>query len=269
MGKYVTKFYRLNLNKKEMPAAQLRAVFLTDMHNTAGEEETDEILGKIREVSPDLVLCGGDMLVGKPGRSVLPAVRFLKRLSKEYRVYLGTGNHEYRLKIYPEQYGDMYAKYRELLSETDVVFLENEKLHLTCRGIPVELNGFEMKALYYHRFRHIPLPVSEIREALGSPAGDALTILLSHNPAAMPAYFSWGADLTLCGHYHGGMVRFGRHHGLISPDFRLFPGNAYGLFRRGKSNVLVSSGCGEHTIPVRIHNPREIVVIDFYLNEQE
>ena len=75
--------------------------------------------------------------------------------------------------------------------------------------------------------------------------------------------------MTLCGHYHGGMVRFGRHHGLISPDFRLFPGNAYGLFRRGKSNVLVSSGCREHTIPLRIHNPREIVVIDFYLNEQE
>jgi predicted MPP superfamily phosphohydrolase len=269
MDRYVMRFYRLYLKKHSLPAAHLRAVFLTDMHNTAGERETEEILRKIRKVSPDLILCGGDMLVGKAGKSVCPAARFLRRLASVSTVYLGTGNHEYRTRIYPEQYGSMYEDYRRILADADVCFLENKKIRTEVRGIPVEITGFEMKAKYYRRIRHKKLPVSELTEAVGEPDREALTVLLAHNPSGMEAYGRWGADLTLCGHYHGGMVRFGRHHGLVSPDFRLFPGNAYGLFCKKDSRIIVSAGCGEHTIPVRINNPREIVVVDFHLNEQE
>ena len=72
--------------------------------------------------------------------------------------------------------------------------------------------------------------------------------------------------MTLCGHYHGGVWRFGKHRGLISPDFRLFP-RAHGLFRKDGRNVIISAGLGEHTIPVRIHNPRELVILELSVKE--
>ena len=77
----------------------------------------------------------------------------------------------------------------------------------------------------------------------------------------MNAYFQWGADVTLCGHYHGGVLRFGEHRGLVSPDFRLLP-RAHGLFRKNGKSVIIGAGLGEHTIPVRIHNPRELVILE-------
>ena len=42
-------------------------------------------------------------------------------------------------------------------------------------------------------------------------------------------------------------MRLGEHRGLVSPDFRLFPGDVHGLFRRGGKSVIVSAGLGEHT----------------------
>ena len=67
--------------------------------------------------------------------------------------------------------------------------------------------------------------------------------------------------MILSGHYHGGIVRFGKHIGLTCPQFLLFPPFCCGDFHRGDSHMLVSAGLGEHTIPVRIH-PRELLVID-------
>lgn len=37
------------------------------------------------------------------------------------------------------------------------------------------------------------------------------------------AYAGWGADLTLSGHIHGGIVRIPGIGGVISTSYRLFP----------------------------------------------
>ena len=50
--------------------------------------------------------------------------------------------------------------------------------------------------------------------------------------------------------------------GLISPDPSLFPHIAYGCVQRKGKTAIVSAGMGEHTIPFRIKDPREIVVFD-------
>ena len=72
---------------------------------------------------------------------------------------------------------------------------------------------------------------------------------------------NFGADVTLSGHYHGGVVGFG-NRGLVSPDFRLFPKNCHGCCEKDGHYRIVSAGCGEHTISVRLHNPRELVVLE-------
>ena len=51
--------------------------------------------------------------------------------------------------------------------------------------------------------------------------------------------------------------------GVITPQFRLFPKYDRGIFKRGGKQMVVSAGLGSHSIPLRINNPPELVVLDY------
>ena len=87
--------------------------------------------------------------------------------------------------------------------------------------------------------------------------------MLAHHPAYFDAYASWGADLTLSGHLHGGMIRLPFVGGLVSPQMRLFPKYDKGLYTKKGKKLIVSAGLANHTVNIRINNPPELVVIDF------
>ena len=260
---------RYNIEKK-LPCAGGRSVtlaYFTDMHSCCGPQERGKILRLLDRIGPDAVLCGGDSFVARPGEPVEPAARFLGEIAERYLLLIGTGNHEYRTRIYPEQYGTMYEEYRRILRDSGAHVLEDRHIHLRLGGVPFDISGFDMPRKYYGRLRRTVIPEEEIAKALGRPDPDAVSVLLAHSPGPLGAYLSWGADLTLCGHYHGGIMRIGRHHGLISPEFRLFPSNAYGHFQKNGKHAIISSGCGEHSLPLRIHNPREVVAVGFRLTD--
>ncbi|MCC6094292.1 MAG: metallophosphoesterase [Eubacterium sp.] len=292
MKKYNDTQYKLSIQKPGIPSGSLTICFFSDLHNCCRPEEAASIRSILQKNNPDLILCGGDSIVGKPGSPVEPAAAFLTSLAEDWaakhpehnpsgnmnstgNIYMGMGNHEYRTKIYPEVYGDMYPHFLAALQKSGhIILLQNETADVLVRNLPVRIYGFSMDRRYYGRFHHEILPFRAIADAFHAkasdsqqgPAPDRLDILLAHDPTGMDACLEWGADLTLCGHYHGGIVRFGKHSGLISPDFHIFTGKAYGLFQRNGKSVIVSSGCGEHTIPIRIHNPREIVTIHIQVN---
>ncbi len=261
MKRFIVHPYELKLKKTGLQSGFLCFAFLTDFHNASQGADNDRILEAIDGMKPDAILCGGDMIVGKPGSSVEPAKGLMLALADRYPVFHGTGNHEYRTKIYPKTYPGMYEAYRKPLEEAGVIFLENSHITVPIRQFPVTVYGFDMDRFYYHRFKRRKLPLREMEASLGPPNRQEINILLAHNPAQMDTYLEWGADLTLCGHYHGGIMRFGDHRGLISPNFQLFPPNAHGLFQREDRYLLVGAGLGEHTLPLRIHNPRELVEV--------
>ncbi|MGN0363504.1 MAG: metallophosphoesterase, partial [Bilifractor sp.] len=286
MRKYNNTQYNLSIQKPSLPSGSFTICFFSDVHNCCSPAEAARIRSILQKNHPDLILCGGDIIVGKPGSPIEPAASFLTGLAEEWaaeheehdlsgNIYMGMGNHEYRTKIYPDVYGDMYPHLLSSLQKSGhIVLLQNETADVTIHNLPVRIYGFSMDRRYYGRIHHEILPCQAITDAFltDNPAAgsdlpvDRLNILLAHDPTGMDAYLEWGADLTLCGHYHGGIVRFGKHSGLISPDLHVFTGKAYGLFQRNGKSVIVSSGCGEHTIPVRVHNPREIVTIHIQVN---
>ena len=49
--------------------------------------------------------------------------------------------------------------------------------------------------------------------------------------------------------------------GVLSPAFRLFPKYDGGLFREKDSTMILGRGLGSHTIPIRIFNPGELIVV--------
>ena len=239
-----------------------KAVILADLHNKRYGRENEKLLEAIRGQKPDFIFVAGDILTAKPGKSFKPAIDLLGELAEDYPIYYGNGNHEYRLKLYPQTYGDMAGRYGQALNELGIEPLANSHAVLTEYGLAVY--GLEIEREFYRRFQIRPMEADYLRNALGQAPEELYTVLLAHNPDYFPQYAEWGADLVCSGHVHGGVVRvpvLGR--GVISPTMRLFPKYDGGIFREGKSTMILSCGLGMHTIPIRLFNPAELWVVDF------
>lgn len=239
-----------------------RAVVLADLHNKRYGRENERLLEAIREQKPDFILIAGDLVTAKPGRSLEPGLQLLRELAKDYPIYYGNGNHEYRMKLYPKTYGDMANQYGQALGELGIEPLVNSRMVLAEYGLAV--CGVEIDRELYRRFRLPKMPEDYMTDMLGQAPKDLFTVLLAHNPDYFPQYAAWGADLVLSGHVHGGVVRipfFNR--GVISPGLRLFPKYDGGVFKEGKSTMVLSRGLGMHTIPIRLFNPAELWVVEF------
>ena len=210
-------------------------VFLSDLHNQVYGVNNCRLIDAVKKESPDLILIGGDMLVGKNGHSYEPALACVKELVKIAPVYYANGN----LGVH-------------LLENESTVLSDESKVRLTGLEIPLEC---------YTHLKRREMPEGAIKERIGNRDPEAFQVLLAHNPSYMKEYLAWGADLILSGHLHGGMVRIPGIGGVIGPDFVLFPKYSGEMRRVGDQTVIVSKGLGTHTIHIRLFNPAEVVVL--------
>ena len=247
--------YQLCSNKVK---EEHRYVVLSDLHNKSYGEKNEKLLKSIDKLAPEAVLIAGDILTAKPGKSYEVAYELMKNLAAKDPVYYGMGNHETRLFLYPEVYGDMGKRYEEDLNRISVKFMKNESRE--CKD-HIRITGLDMKRDYYKRFKKYPMNSEYLTETLGAARTEMFEVLLAHNPDYFEEYAQWGADLVLSGHVHGGMMRLPILGGVVSPAFRLFPKYDGGLFKCGKSAMILSRGLGMHTIPIRIFNPGELILL--------
>lgn len=238
-----------------------RIVFLTDLHNNSYGTNNEKLLASVREQNPDLILVGGDMLVGKPEASTKVAEDLVKKLTEISPVYYANGNHEQRMKIYPERFGIKYQEYKTSVEQSGVQFLENEHIDLMFDSCPIQIHGLEIPREGYKKFRKTNVFLEQIEERIGKADSSKYQILLAHNPIYADTYLEWGADLVLSGHLHGGIVRLPGLGGMITPQFRLLPKYSGELTVKNGKSVVVSKGLGTHTIKIRFLNPAELIVL--------
>lgn len=258
-NRFVIRKYAVKDEKIKKPC---RAVFLTDLHNKRYGKENELLLEAVRAQEPDFIFIAGDMITARPGASMEPALKLLGELAKEYRIFYANGNHEHRMKLYPDVYGDMADHYTSALKEMGIEPMVNGHTFLPEYGIAVY--GSEIHEKFYRRFALEEMDSEYLCQTLGQAPEDAYTVLLAHNPDYLPEYAVWGAELVLSGHVHGGVARvpiWGK--GVIAPTMRLFPKYDGGIFREGRAVMVLSRGLGTHTIPVRAFNPAELWVVDF------
>ena len=233
-----------------------------DLHNQSYGPDNARLAEAILALEPDAVLAAGDLLIGRPGETFLPALSLLRRLRRaQIPVYYGNGNHEYRMRLHPEIYGKVYAEYAEALRDCGVILLENEKASFEAEGLGAEIYGFELPESYYRKFAREELKEEELEQVLGKPDEEKYNILIAHNPDYFPQYADWGAKLVLSGHVHGGIMRLPVLGGVLAPSLRLFPKYDGGLFEEGDSRMVLGRGLGSHTIPIRLFNPGELIVV--------
>ncbi|MBD5550327.1 MAG: hypothetical protein HDQ96_04005 [Lachnospiraceae bacterium] len=261
---------RFVINKYTFSSKKLkkdcRIVFLSDLHNKEYGIGNQSLLQAIDDISPDLVLVGGDMLRAKPGVSFKKGASFVLACGKKYPVYYAMGNHEYRARIYPEKYDTMYMDYMESFQGSGIRFLDNESSLLAEFGI--RLTGLTLDKKYYKRLARKKLKEGYLQESIGEADKSSFQIMLAHNPEFFPDYAAWKPDLVLSGHTHGGVARIPGSKGIISPALQLFPHYDGGLFEEFGSRMVISRGLGMHTIPVRLFNPGELVVLELQRSEK-
>lgn len=237
-------------------------VFLSDLHNNEFGKGNRELLAAIDRIRPDGVLSGGDMMVVKNGRAEtgIP-LELLRALSGRYPVFCGNGNHENRMEREKELYGDQYQRYRDQVKAMGVAYLENET---ALFGEDLQIGGVDLdRACYRKAFlkRVQPMRRGELREKLGRPERDRFVILLAHTPMYFKDYRAWGADLSLCGHFHGGTIRLPWLGGVMTPQYQFFLPWCAGTFQEEGRYMVVSRGLGTHSINIRLNNRPQLVVL--------
>ncbi len=234
-------------------------LLLSDLHNKSFGKNNEKLIKAIEKQNPDTIIIAGDMYTACKGQSNDTACNFVCKIAEQYPVYYGNGNHEHKTRIAPQEYGAVYEPYVEKIKQSGVIMLVNEKVAVEEYGM--QIYGLEIDRKYYQKFTCPAMEEEYLNKVLGRAKADRYNLLIAHNPDYFKEYAKWGADLTVSGHVHGGLMRLPFFGGFISPRLRLFPHYDGGRFEEGNSTMILSRGLGTHTLPIRIFNPGELVVL--------
>lgn len=235
-----------------------RIVHLSDLHGAVYGDGNCLLVDAIFQAKPSLIAMTGDMADQNQG-SVPNLVDLCRKLRPHFPVCLIPGNHEQSLKK------QVYCRLMNDLKQGGVIVLENKCYTISREDAALTLYGLVTPMVYYKD------PLGEYRKgahfsaedteaALGKVDSSRFSILLAHNPLYYPSYRDWGADLTLSGHIHGGIIRVPGLGGMLSPDLSLFPKYDGGCFCEHGRHLIVSRGLGNNFL-FRVNNPPEVVVI--------
>ncbi len=259
------------------------AALLADLHNCALGNDNRTLREALFAENPDVLLIAGDMITeSRTGLRISEAQRLLQGLSSAFKIYYACGNHELRWKYKPDA-RPSFDEFKKSLAGYGITFLENMSVFLErgndgemkgCKAgkaageagkaAGIRLTGLDLPPAYYKKRRITPLDAMTIEELAGAAERPYFNVLLAHSPEYFEAYARWGADLTLSGHFHGGIIRLPFIGGVISPYLRLFPKYDKGLYHsyNNESCMVLTAGLGTHTVP-RVNNPPELVLITF------
>ena len=248
---------RIELFSERLPPAfdGYGVVLLSDLHARSFGEDNRALLEMVRREEPDAIAITGDIA---ERLSELPDLgAFLTKLCALAPVYYVTGNHEWGADWTAVRKGEQRftPALFSLMDQAGVVRLDGRAEALRRGDEEIWLAGLCDP--------NGPKDSRNLREVLSGPragGADPFVILLSHRHELFDAYVQAEADVTLTGHAHGGVVRLPFTDGLIGPGRKWFPRYTSGLYRQGRSAVVVSRGLGPTDMP-RLFNRPHVVAL--------
>lgn len=240
-----------------------RAVVIADLHGFSYGKENRRLLEQVKKLNPHAIFIPGDMLVSKYSGTYEVALRALQELVRIAPVYYSYGNHESRLRNPEKDNHPLFEEYMSKAKEAGVVAMGTESREISLGENRVQLSALELEVDYFEKGRIVPLEQGYLEKHLPAQKEGMYQILLAHNPAYAEQYIRWGADVTFCGHNHGGLIRIPGLGSVISPQLTWFPKYDAGRFEKEGKNVIVSRGLGTHTFHIRIFNRAELLAVTF------
>lgn len=259
LKKFKVTEYRFSTAKLH---ADRRFAVLADLHGFTYGKNNEKLIRELCAFQPEAILIAGDMIVFGDEESYKKAYDLFYRIAKLAPVYYGFGNHESRgLGTTDKAVNRAFAEYMRQVKELGVISLCNETVLLALGADEIAVSSLELDLRYYEKRKEVPMEKDYLKSVLGEADRKRFQILLAHNPTYSEEYAAWGADLTLCGHNHGGLIRLPGRGSLFSPQLTFFPKYDGGQYEIAGKQVIVSRGLGTHTFHIRIFNRAELVLV--------
>ncbi len=228
-----------------------RAVLISDLHGAVFGEDNEALLEKVREAAPEAIFLTGDLVDKYRGIDWDYVEDTAAALSAVAPTYYVTGNHEWA--------AGSVRELKAVLEEHGVTVLSNEFVTLTRKDAEIVLAGIDDPNGYADQ-----KTPEELAAEVYAAEGDPFWILLAHrNDRFEKQYSLLGADLTLSGHGHGGIIRLPFTDGLLSTNRSFFPTHTDGFYEDNGATVFVSRGLGNSGISRRLFNRPELAVLTF------
>ena len=220
----------------------LRIVHLSDLHLSGRVEPAFfvEVMREVNALKPDLILLTGDLF--DYAKCVPWIDEVLSPLCARHGKFFILGNHDDRL-------ADVAAA-RAAVEATGFVDLGSHGSQLNINGVPLILAGNELPWF----------GPSSAEEAIPVTSGQRpFKILLSHSPDQVRWARERGFDLMLCGHTHGGQIRFPIIGPVVCPSWY---GVRYsgGLFLEDSLGIHVTRGVSG-LFPIRWNCRPEVALL--------
>ncbi|WP_242976322.1 metallophosphoesterase [Clostridium thermopalmarium] len=230
-----------------------KIVHLSDLHSKEFGKGQKNLVKKIEDAQPDLIVFTGDLIDSRHFDAEV-SLELIRQIVKIAPTYFVTGNHE--------RWSGNFDALEKVLKENGIHVLRN-----TCDRIGKDKDGIYITGIddpvsTQAIYEETKVVENEIKQALKEiKENDVFKILLAHRPEMLPLYSEYGFDLVLSGHAHGGQVRLPFIGGLIAPNQGFFPEYTSGEYKRGNCTMIVSRGLGNSIIFQRLFNHPEIVVL--------
>jgi predicted MPP superfamily phosphohydrolase len=212
-------------------ADSLKVVFVSDIHHGPyfSIERVENLVARINEMKPDLVLLGGDYVHRDP-KYIIPCFQVLGKLKAVYGVYGVMGNHDHLESALITQ---------QAAADAGIQLLDHKALWLTIGENRIKIGGVGDLTTDLQNM-----------SAFQDAGENDFTILLSHNPDYIRSLPAGKVDLMLSGHTHGGQVTL---FGFWAPFIPSAYGNKYrtGIVKENGTTLLITNGVGTITPPAR------------------
>jgi uncharacterized protein len=245
---------------------KLKIAVIADIHACEPwmpAERIGAIVDLANAQKPDLTVLLGDFAGQQHfvSRYVPPGAwaEQLARLEAPLGVYAILGNHDWWSAAMPTDPPDEAQSIRKALVGAGIPVLENHAIPLGLDGRSFWLVGLGDQ-LAHRLGRYSARGNDDLGAALRQIRDDSPVILLAHEPFIFPKVPDRVA-LTLCGHTHGGQVRFPIIGAPLAPSMPGVKRFVYGLYTDGPRRMIVSGGLGTSHLPVRFMCPPEVVCV--------
>lgn len=235
----------------DIPIDRLPAAFagftiaqISDLHvgPTIGTRYVQRVVQIANDLAADLVVLTGDIVDGAVER-LAEGVAPLAQLSARDGVFLAMGNHDYYSGA-----GAWVPHFRRLGMQV----LLNDSRVIRRGEAQLVLGGVVDPAARMDRPPQSPDPA----RAAAKHLGEAVRILLAHNPKLAPVAEPHGFDLQLSGHTHAGQF-----FPWTLAVRAVHAPHVEGLSRRGRMWVYVNAGTGTWGPPVRLGTRPELTLL--------